>query len=734
MTRFLACLLLIAGLAAPMAWAAQATVRSGDHGDFTRLVIHLPRPGEWVLEERPGAAVLRIPEGVTGFDLSEVFTRIDRSRIRDVVPGALPSEIVVEFACDCAVRVEDQGGGMLVLDVFGEPKISEVLGHQGRESNATPEPDVTATDLPLFLPHPTAPPGVPDRLDANVQQNAEIGEAVKAAEQRLLEHLGRAAARGVLQPAQRLPTRDPALQPAEPASAAKPVDSSIPLGVLTGTDAAIDAHMRVNGEGLNDTTCLDDVAFAIAGWGAEDFNTGLANWRSQLYGEFDRLRPEAALGLARHYLHYGFGAEARGSLALHEVSQPVLTILSHIVDGGTVAEAGPLTGQAVCDGAVALWAVLALPDGMDRQDVDDKAVVRHFAALPDHLRQRLGPMLARRLMALGYRDAAETVLRRLDLAREEQDADSKMASADISARSGAVDRAQDRRKEVVAKNTTQSPEALAELIVAEIAAGRPITPETADLAAAFAFEHRKSDAADRLAWAESLARAGAGQFGDAFAVLEALPDDNGVARPETIYDLLHDRASDEVFLTQIFPRLETAASLSARTANRLAARLGTLGFHQQAVLVLRGGATGSAGRERRLLRAGNALARGQSRQAEAEILGLSGRDVDALRAQARDMAGNHAVAARIYAALEVQDKAAHAAFLAEDWGTLANAEDPVLAGIARLKTGARDPETGPEGVLTRNRTLLDQSAAMRAMLDRLLSSYPVEGVLQDGQE
>jgi cell division septum initiation protein DivIVA len=235
-----------------------------------------------------------------------------------------------------------------------------------------------------------------------------------------------------------------------------------------------------------------------------------------------------------------------------------------------------------------------------------------------------------------------------------------------------------------------------------------------------------------MAWTEALARAAAGQFAEAFEKLDTLRSDNRFARPETIYSLLRTTTPDVDFARYLLSRLDHAATLPADETNRLAARLLEMGFAQEAGDLLGHGAEREAGRERRILRAETALAMKRPRQAEAEVLGLSGIDVDTLRARARTMAGDHAVAASVYSALDAQTESRRAAFLAGDWDRLAKSSDPLLAQIARGKLSVPSTQNEEDGVLTRNRRLLDQSSNSRQMLDELLARYALDDTLADG--
>lgn len=740
MTHRVVLLMLLLCLCTGRALAIEAIVRSGEHGSFTRLVIDLPKPSAWDLNQNGTQVLLRIPDGVASFDLSQVFLRIDRSRLANLRAGVNKGELVLDLACDCSAIAFLVGSNMLVLDISEVADLTALgtatLPNETQQlSFGSVVREEQSIDLPLLLPGSRAPVAQSaTQIPFAPRIDPQTSDAITAAEDRLLRQIGRAATQGLLEPSlspsaasRAAPGRDhaAAVKPAPHLSEPEPALEKIPLRATNSRDQALLEHLRLGDQGMTDASCLPDTEFAISDWGTEEFGTGLSDWRSNLYGEFDKVNAEAAIGMAKHYLHFGFGAEARRSLALQDRPQPILSILSRILDGDPMHDAGPLPAQASCNGAVALWAVLALPGKEGRIDIDEQAVVWTFMALPDHLRDRLGPELARRLSLFKYGEAAEMVMRRLDLFPKGETPEKSMAQAQIADQEGDSDLAQAARQDVVATGTEQSPLALADMIAGELAEGREITPDLVDLAAAYAYERRGAPEAVQLAWAEIQARAGAGQFEQALQRLDSLDAVEADAfQHDVIYDLMESRTADAEFLTLLLPRLEQASALTSRTANGLAERLLQLGFPTEAAFILRSGASGPDGRLRRVLRAEISLVLRDPRQAEAEILGLAGNDVEELRARASRLASDQAVAARILSSSDATEQTMRDAFVAGEWRQSEDEDNPASAALARLS----QPETAdlPEAQagLAHNRALLARSAEARQTLNQLLSTYP----------
>ncbi|MEP5951833.1 MAG: hypothetical protein ABJ249_09535, partial [Lentilitoribacter sp.] len=88
-------------LVSGIAQAEPIVVRSGEHDNFTRLVLPLPLGSRWSIDERPGVAKVILEEFNDGFDLSYAFEIIPRTRLVALV--ARGSELELQLSCTCPV-------------------------------------------------------------------------------------------------------------------------------------------------------------------------------------------------------------------------------------------------------------------------------------------------------------------------------------------------------------------------------------------------------------------------------------------------------------------------------------------------------------------------------------------------------------------------------------------------------------------------------------------------------
>jgi len=765
MIRVLCCCLAILMLA-PLASAETVQINSGEHANFSRLVLRLAEPSEWVLGRVTEGYELRLTRPGITLDAQQVFLRIPRTRIADVTSPD-DSRLLVDIADDVhAIAFETQPGTIVLDVVTGAPPISSEfeadLAAAPSETLPSVPPDLQLSVLPqrprtvVVAPDPRlavlwsgfTPETLP-RQETETAPGAVSAPAtdprVLEAEQQLLLQLGRAASQGLV--TMSLPEAAPPATPATPADPDVPasregaVEPKRPLDHLALQSETVfdrDSPGALPRDALTPIglACVPDDRVDVASWrGTQPAAVLLGNARSGLLGEFDRPDSANALGLARLYVALGMGAEVAtlfDSLAIDLADEMLLRAMAAVLDDLPAPAGSTLGEMAACDSAVAMWALLANPKIARGDPLAVKAVLRGFSALPIDLRRLLGPRLADRLLALGADAAARSIRDAIRRAPGEHGTSLNMIDAGLELAAGAPAEAASALAPVLAGNGPDAPLATIRFVDALLASNASIDLATVEAVAALAKEHRDAADGPELSRAHILAAGSATLFDRAFDALADMPNsasDEFVAATATeLLNQLIATPDDILFVTQYFGHRELVLlqgnwPLQVQTAERL---LG-LGFADEVRRVL--GPEAVRYDEGRLLRAQAAIFDGDGIAALAEIAGLSGDEATRLRADALRLTGDHEAARRAYQLIDLSDLAGVEAWNGGNWAEAARLSSAprqeLLAafGLGMPATSAAPPPDAPlpDAPLANSRALLDQSRAAREVLARVLA-------------
>ncbi|SIT75474.1 hypothetical protein [Pontibaca methylaminivorans] len=761
-------LVLLCGPAA----ALTLTVRSGEHDGFSRLVIPLPPGVDWTLSQQGRGAEIRLTGDDILLGLGQIFERIPRHRIGALSQAGPGAPLRIALGCNCrveAVMLEDR---RLVIDVkdgtspLPDPPARAVRAHPGgtpalRFGVATAQ----TQDVPGFpslfrantpRPAPSMQPPLPEagtypwagaggQLPVLLDRGGNRFSSEPA--RRLRENIDVAVHRGLLEesgthsrhedhhapPAQHAGARADVAPDAAP-GLARPglnVENTIDLQL-----AEIRKTLRQQDSG---TLCIADDRLAVQTWGRDDIDFGaqIGAWQRRLFGEFDLVDPQAQLGLARGYIHFGYGAEAASVLRLSPDlpgNSELLPAMAQIVDGRPLAAANPFAGQHVCGGNAALWALLAA--GRREPETNDDAVLRTLGTLPRHLRHLFGPRIARLYADAGAAEQAELSLRLTGPDDGRPVPGAALARAELHRQQG---KAPGRElAELARSGRDQAPEALIGVIGDAWAKGTAPPPQTAELAAGYALQHRGSGLGPALQVAHIRALALEGAFAAAFAELARYlpPASGGETAPAIragLLDRLAERAGDVEFIELLLANTgPESGPLPLPTVETLARRLLDLGFTAEAQDLLRGNVTGTPPDGIALIEAEIALALIRPHRALAILDRRGGAQAEALRAQALRLIGDHAGAAAHFAGAGQPAEAARSRWLAGGGAGADPAQDDESAGayaaVARI---AHDLGTAPD--IQRPATpiagaemLLEQSKNAREGIAELFEALSVQ--------
>jgi len=710
MIRSLALLVL---LSAP-ATAETARVYSGEHEDFTRLVIELPGGGDWTVGKTPtGYTFASGAETQPVFDLSEVWNRIPRTRLQALRADPETGSLQLTLACQCHVFPFEYRAGVIVLDIKPGPAPAQSVFEQPFDTSGPvavpyPPPEVAAATYDWLDLTRNTSPWVPKASDLPLDTGGVSLDPLRA---ELLEEISRAATRGVID----------MVLPGKPPEVVAVKNEELPwtqirIGVpddprVSGTDAA-KGDLTPNGE-----ACAPDEQFAFSDWGAGRLPREIiVEARTGLFGEFDVVDPDAVLDAVRLHLFLGFGAEAAQYASLlpdddRPEEHESLLSLARLVDGDP-DQKSPFLGMLVCDGAAALWGVLAhtrLPPG---QDVNTDAVVRTFLALPSHLRVSLGPPLVEKLLEHEEPEAARMIRNAVERTPETPAETVDLLDVSAELHAGRPDTAFDHAEAAMDKGGSGLDEMMA-LVEAHFHRAEPLSPEVAT--SLQAFEKEVGDPASRaeLMRALALSQVLSGQTDAGFATAEQ----HGVEVSD-LFQVAFLLAGDDAFLRHaVRPGGSEAIDVTPEVELDVAGRLLDLGFGDAALMWIDPvGPDDSA--DRRRVAAEAEFARGDARRAITLLVGLDEPEDESLRARALVQLGALGEARTAFLAAGLPDEAQRLTTWEGDWQELQAEDAPLWSAAAAVLTPDLPQDVGP---LARGAALLEDAATVRVAMNALLS-------------
>lgn len=625
-----AVLLLVAGPAS----AQSAKVISGDHDDFSRLVVELPAASDWQVGRTSDGYALAVNDAPDGYDLSGVFDLIRRDRLAMVSVDAQTGNLQLGLACACHVIPFEFRPGVIVIDIRdgappegssfelpldtrakavatpeADPAAADDSAGATAIAKADPDPPEVAQDAAPARPSPWvfSTPPVADRFpDASADKEQDLGQwpALKDAlaagvemgpvtprnlsaptapmaslRDDLLMQISRGAARGVVDLAPAAPRSQEAdTNPGSAGFAQVAIDPIAGMSATTIDDPA----SSLTPEGAN---CIGDDRLGIVDWGRDGpVAAQVSALTAGIVGEFDAVNPDALAKAVKLALHLGFGVEAGRMIEVFPAAElaaeaPVWASMGRIIDGYP-DPTGAFADMQTCDSAAALWAVLAVEHVLGGDQTNTDAVLRSFSALPLHLRLALGPSLAQKFLEVDRSDVAQAIGGAIARAPEGAGHEADLISAKLDMASGDHEDAAALAQEVIDDAGPAVPEAMLALVGAALAQDKPVDNETTDALAAIVRENQGAPLEGDLTEMLILALASQGNADAAFALLPKQPQIQG-----ELWRVLAAMGTDDDLLKHAVLEPDAVpAEVSPDTRTKLAERLRGLGFTPEAML------------------------------------------------------------------------------------------------------------------------------------------------------
>ncbi|WP_424831884.1 hypothetical protein [Ruegeria sp.] len=708
MTRILFLALVLIAAAADSG-AQTIKIRSGEHGDHTRLVAQIPPGTRWVLTPRRKGAQLSLDLDGVEFETASVFERLNQGRLASLAQSEPGAALEMEFGCECVATAFLHRDTMVVVDIAPgehipspEPAEPVSLLHgvtTAKRSTTAEQIQSTEFSIPLL------------QLKRRGFETQLMSRILQGSDREIVDmNLAGVGARqsGYFGPLQ------------------LPLDLPANLNVTS----ILDELSGLRGPTIQqiDTrpVCISDTELGFHSWSdATPFTQQVADLRADLFHEFDRLDIPTVEKLAQLYTYHGFGAEAVQVLHLAGESAPVwnrVRAIAHLMDKQRQTELNPFRDQQRCGGDAALWAVLI--DGQLTKDARSDEIELAFVRLPRHLKRQFGAGLSEIFVAADKLEASRRVLRAIERVEGGDQPQTTLAKAGVAKAEGDGKLAEELLvKAATNPNATQqAPLALARLVEKRWSDRGAVTGQEIELLEAYATEHRNSEIGPMLAQAYAVALGLNQEFDTALGQLRDTTDSKDWTRTQNqVLHLLVERADDVTFLRHTLSlSTETQNGIEMDTAIALSERLIKLGFAGRSFALANRRTDTDRSTERARLRAHAALQQKRPRQALLELSGDDSETALLLRAQAlvdsQDFAGAALALAKIGSTEDANRNFWRAGLFERTSGDESGQYDAV-AQLSQSLTGT--VERQPDKPLTDAAKLLQTSAEMRAEITQL---------------
>lgn len=760
-------LVFLAFLFMPVAAFSQSVlVRSGEHADFSRLAFEFSGEIGWEMGRAENGYQIRLQNVSAEIDISEVFQRIPRDRIRRLSISEDGARISIELGCDCHADAFEFRPGLLVVDVkdgaapvasrfetaFGvdEASASQVARAEEIKEGLPNLADVSSTnpmvELPLRLPKVNAitSPQINLFEGHSEEQIQQSTKQVSQMQSEILQQIGHAASQGLLDANISTPVAeaasdhalDEATAPAMPLPA---VESHTNVHIESSIDREFEGFLRQNLMTDVGEQCLPETLFNVSEWGDENaVFARISEQRLKISGEFDQVDPSAVRDLVKAYIYAGFGTEALSvisSFGLDLKNKNTLIAMAGVVDGITLDQGTVLAKQLGCESAAAMWAALSVPSLAKQGQINTVAILGAFSGLPVHLRRLLGPELAQKFVKSGDLDTARALRNAIARVVGEAGAEFQLLDAQLDFERGKDEVAEQKLEDIISSDHDAAPRALIELLEVRLQKGEDIDPQILATAESYIFEQQDTEIAAKLKQLSVLSMGQAGHFLEALGALKELDAYTHLDREqktktwETVVENVATHASEALLLQFVFAAQDELAhhNFSRQTRRKLATRLVKEGWPTTAEQILAAPITPTADDRIILARAGNLNSR-SSRVLEI-LENVSGDEAAKARALAYENTGDYLAAAQEFGRIEDIESQKSAIWHAKDWEQLEKMGSGTAQTAAKLMLSQNPTEvdTAPtgDGIIAYDQHLLSKSEEERQSIAKLLEEYPV---------
>ncbi|MDV7145114.1 hypothetical protein R3X27_20730 [Tropicimonas sp. TH_r6] len=394
---------ILLSLAPSLSKAAEIKIYSGEHEDFSRIVLVHNEGVTWKSKSTKNGLTLKFNTTNATINLDGVFEKIPRTRVSDVKFNPQSGTLSIITNGHRSTEVFSAGRNTVAIDVK-----SEILPSNYTSTVTTKlQPDFFPFGTPQYGGHLSAPPEshgdnsglveiLPTQKGNLKGQKKASPKSVPELEAKLLEQLGRAASQGIAVVVDASPVTNPETKPRVDFE----VNPRETIDRHVSARTALDADSRKESRRIPPkTNCYGSDVLDVSSWLMdEDPTTAISMARRGMVSELDYPSERSVQKMAQTYLALGFGAEARAIILESEATpknRALLLEMSEIVDGDMpIAPSALIFGQD-CDDPTSLWSFISGIHSEKTPNFD--AIHSAFLRLPIPLRVQIGAALVERL-------------------------------------------------------------------------------------------------------------------------------------------------------------------------------------------------------------------------------------------------------------------------------------------------------------------------------------------------
>jgi hypothetical protein len=736
-------------------FAQPAIVKSGEHGTFSRLTISADTLGTWTTEHAANKRRIRFTSFVRGFDISEVFTRIDHNRIKSIL--VQNSTLEIELSCLCEIKIFENGPNMVVIDIKEQQPLAVAfraphnfdLSYFGKTHHFSftrhpvfsmkPSSKLTAPLQYPENPHLTSPPSERARVSTRFQEQSTLNvreESLTNTSEIILENLqtqlingfGAASTRGILD-LYITPFDRQVDSPASPTPGLKSVNGEQETTGNFSIETSLQTPSIRKGISYRedfDLKCKPDQRFNLVSWSdGRPFDQQLGDANVNLFTTLEKLDIGAAVKLARLYLFFGFGAEAKQITNLNDMLQkrwPELSAIADILENRSVTEIRHFATKNDCKGPILLWEFIARNGLNSHVPTNNRAILLELSSLPIHLRQILVPKVSARFLEVGnpvFAKSALQTLKRTEYALAEK---AGFEEASILLATNKPEAAFEAFS-AIKSNSQIAAEALVQKTQLQLDANLEISEITQELIESYATEYQGTPIGLKLREVAILATSKTGGFAQAFAKIALLDDGDQPPLLRQVYNDIINFSGDASFVRHSFIDVDkTLLGDSDKLPLQFAKRLLKLGFYEEAKEYLSFSSADFPSDEFNLVGAKILIALDRPAAAFTLLNNVTGNDAKLLLAQVFTMQGKRKKAHEIYKGLDANEQEMLNAWLSADWQDKFGGRGGLVNQLAQVTQSPVAPIDLADGMLSQIEELLDESRESRGVMSKIFAT------------